>query len=160
MKVYRCWAGGGTVKLVILNSQYAIPDSELVEEVQTEIDPSPQGKGYGIAPIGHVVTVAAATDVKINVSADITLKEGYDLADVQTAVETAISSYLEARRQEWCKQSDTEQVIVRAAYILPAMLNVQNVVDVANITINGETDRISLETDEVPTLGAVTLTEE
>ena len=71
----------------------------------------------------------------------------------------AISSYLEARRQEWCNQSDTEQVIVRAAYILTAMLNVQNVVDVANVTINGETDRITLATDEVPTLGAVTLTE-
>lgn len=159
VKVYRCWNGGGTVKLVILNSQYAIPDSELVEEVQNEIDPSPQGKGYGIAPIGHVVTVAAATDIKINVSADITLKEGYDPADVQTAVEAAINSYLEARRQEWCNQSDTEQVIVRAAYILTAMLNVQNVIDVANVTINGETDRITLETDEVPTLGTVSLTE-
>ena len=92
-------------------------------------------------------------------SADITLKEGYEPTDVQTAVEAAISSYLEARRQEWCNQSDTEQVIVRAAYILTAMLNVQNVIDVANVTINGETDRITLETDEVPTLGTVSLTE-
>lgn len=159
VKVYRCWAGGGTVKLVIMTTQYTIPDSELIDEVQNEIDPSPQGKGYGIAPIGHVVTVTAAAEKKINVAARVTLKSGYDPADVQSAVEAAVDSYLAERRKEWCSQSDTEQVIVRAAYILTAILGVQNVVDVSGVTINGDTDRITMTTEEVPTLGTVSLTE-
>lgn len=160
VKVYRCWNGGGTVKLVLLNSEYDIPTAEMIREVQNTIDPPNQpGLGYGIAPIGHIVTVVAATSVKINVTARLTLKEGYEAADVQPLVEKAIADYLEARRKEWCNQSDTEQVIVRAAYILTAMLNVQNVTDVADVRINKETDRLTLQTDECPVIGTVTLTE-
>ena len=58
MKVYPVWNGGGTVKLVIINSEYQKPSPELVDQVQTIIDPvQNQGMGLGVAPIGHVVTV-------------------------------------------------------------------------------------------------------
>lgn len=159
VKVYRCWNGGGTVKLVILNTEYAIPEQEMIDEVQEVMDPPPQGKGYGIAPIGHVVTTVAATAVPIHLTARISLKAGYRTTDIQPAIERAIETYLLARRQEWCGQKDTEQVIVRTAYLLMTMLNVPNVIDIADVMINGYPDKLVLESDEVPVLGPVTLTE-
>ena len=47
VKVYRCWNGGGTVKLVVLNSDYKPAADELIKEVENVIDPAPKGKGYG-----------------------------------------------------------------------------------------------------------------
>lgn len=51
------WNGGGTVKLIIINSDFGVASSTLVKAVQEAIDPDPQGTGSGIAPIGHTVTV-------------------------------------------------------------------------------------------------------
>ncbi|WP_447515594.1 baseplate J/gp47 family protein, partial [Clostridioides difficile] len=52
-KVYPVWDGGGTVKLVIINSNFKVPSSDLVNLVQEEIDPiGHQGQGLGLAPIG------------------------------------------------------------------------------------------------------------
>lgn len=160
VKVYRCWNGGGTVKLVILASDYSVPVAEQVDEVQTAIDPIPQGKGYGIAPIGHTVTVVPATAVQMNVSATLMLEDGYTVEDVQTSVENAISEYLETQRQLWCGQSDTQSLIIRSAIVLSEILALPKIQDVTNVTINGASDRVELETDEVPILGTVTLTAE
>ena len=159
VKVYRCWNGGGTVKLVILASDYSVPGAERVSEVQTAIDPEPQGKGYGIAPIGHTVTVAAATSVPIDVSATVYLAGGLTVDDIQVAVEEVLNAYMVTLRQTWCNQKDTESLTVRAAIALSEILGVQGIEDVTEVTINGAADRIQLETDEVPVLGTVTLTQ-
>lgn len=45
------WNGGGTVKLIIIDSKYNKASDTLVKRVQEEIDPDPQGTGLGIAPI-------------------------------------------------------------------------------------------------------------
>lgn len=61
VKVYTAWNGGGTVKLRLLDSDNNIPSSELLELVQTQVDPvQNSGEGLGIAPIGHSVTVESA----------------------------------------------------------------------------------------------------
>ena len=158
VKVSRCWNGGGTVKCVVLSSDYNVPDAEFVATLQTAIDPTPQGKGYGIAPIGHTVTVAAATQTAINVTATITPKSGVAVADLQTQIETKIKAYLENLRQIWCNQVDTEYLTARSAYIESSILGVAGVVDVTNSLVNGAT-KYEMAADAVPVLGTVTLTE-
>ncbi|MGI6318487.1 MAG: baseplate J/gp47 family protein [Dethiobacteria bacterium] len=55
-----------------------------MDEVQTAVDPEQnQGQGYGIAPIGHVVTVVGVEEVEINVEPQITLQTGYTWEDVK-----------------------------------------------------------------------------
>lgn len=159
VKVYRCWNGGGTVKTVILASDYSIPGSERVGEVQQMLDPEPQGKGYGIAPIGHTVTVAAATSLPIDISATVFLASGVSVADMQAKIEETLADYLTTLRKTWCNQNDREFLTVRAAIVLSEILGVKNVEDVTDVIINGASDRIQMETDTVPILGTVTLTQ-
>ena len=74
-QVYPVWNGGGTVKIVFIDSTYSVPSSTLVEAVQKAIDPhwndEYAGKGLGKAPIGHVVTVVGAQKYTTNIQATV-----------------------------------------------------------------------------------------
>src|SRR5690606_6581823 len=87
-KVYPAWNGGGTVKCTIIASDWSVPSSSLVNEVQTKIDPTlNSGQGIGAAPIGHVVTIAGVTNHTVNIETTLTLASGVTLAQVQVEVE-------------------------------------------------------------------------
>lgn len=94
VKVYPTPNGrGGTVKLVMMDSTFGVPSSTLLHAVQTAIDPIPnQGKGVGIAPIGHVVTVKGVTTTPIHISTHITYQESWTRADVEPYVYKAIDA--------------------------------------------------------------------
>lgn len=155
VRVYPVWNGGGTVKLVITDSDYNVPTSALIEEVQTQIDPIQNaGEGFGIAPIGHIVTVEAVKEKEINISAEITLQEGYFVEDVIAQLENSWGAYIADLRKKW----GDSNLVVRLSYLDNIALEVSNVVDIANTTINGEHKNLVLEDDYIPKLGEVVLT--
>ena len=73
-KVIPVWDGGGTVKLIITNSTYGVPDESLVDYVQEQVDPTGDQTGLGIAPIGHVVTVVGAEQASLTVACTLVLE--------------------------------------------------------------------------------------
>jgi uncharacterized phage protein gp47/JayE len=153
-KVIPVWNGGGTVKIILLDSEWGVPSPELVAAVQAEVDPvGHQGDGYGIAPIGHVVTVTAVTGVTIDVSFNLTFASGVTWASVQQAVRDAIQSYFNELANVW---ADSENLVVRVSRIETKILNVEGIIDITGTTINGGTANISLDTDSIPVLGVVT----
>ena len=158
VKVYRCWNGGGTVKVVVLDSNLNPPSNEFVAELQAAIDPNSAGQGYGIAPIGHTVTVKAADKTSINISATVTVS-GIDLNTAKSRMTTTLSNYLKALRQQWCTQSEKEFLTIRASMMMVQILSVTGVADVTNIKVNGNSDRVALNSETVPILGTLSLTE-
>lgn len=155
VKSWRCWNGGGTVKISFVTSEYKAPETEFVQKVQEMLDPETgRAQGDGIAPIGHVVTVEGAKEVPINVNATVSVSVGTP-TDYISAIKKNIDDYLKERRKEWTTQDEKHGVIIRAAFILAAILSIQNVVDVTDIQINGQNDRIQLASDEIPTMGEV-----
>lgn len=157
VKAYRCWNGGGTVGLVVLNTEYDTPTAEMLEEVQNVFDPpSDAGLGYGLAPIGHTVTVFGATSVTINVTAIVKPRDGYTLDTLINGLKGAVDAYLLTLRKEWTKQTEKEYLTVRAAYILTALLAVTGVNDVTSLLVNGSTEKIVLNAKEVPVTGELT----
>lgn len=153
VKVYPVWDGGGTVKLVILDSEYSVPSEELVETVQETVDPaSSGGTGTGFAPIGHVVTVMGAEAVAIDVESTFTFEDGWDFDSTLSNIEEAIEDYFIELRQTW---ADEDAIIVRVSQIETRILALAGVMDIEGTTINESTTNVTLGADEVPVLGVV-----
>lgn len=154
VKVEPIWNGGGTVKLIIIDSEYNKPSSTLIDEIQTTVDPEQnQGQGYGIAPIGHVVTVVGVDEKEIDVEPEITLQTGYTWEDVKPAVEAAINDYFAELRSQW---ADSETLVVRISQIEVRVLAINGIVDIQNTKLNGQQQNIELDPYEIPVLGEVT----
>lgn len=145
------WAGGGTVKLIIIDSEFSKPTPELIAFVQEAIDPAPQGTGTGIAPIGHIVTVVGAEERSINVSCTVILLEGYTLTPVKAKIKEAIEGYFLEMRKAW----ENGNLIVRVSQIENRILNIDGVLDVLNTKINGSTENLPLNIEEIPVIGNV-----
>lgn len=145
------WNGGGTVKLIIIDSDYNVASGALIAKVQEEVDPTQSGSGEGFAPIGHKVTVTTATEVPINITTRITFNEGYSWERLQADAVSAIEEYLLSMRKVW----EGGGLVVRVAQIENRLLNLDGVVDIADTTVNGGTDNIVIASDEVPVLGGI-----
>lgn len=167
VQVYPTWNGGGTVKCSILGADYMPASSELVQNVQTAIDPPTSGQGMGLAPIGAQVTIVAPTELTVNVSATLTLAPGYSIEQVQPLVEASIETYLLSVRQAWGNQmgSTTAEYVadVYLSRVTAAIVGTTGVVNATNVQLNGSTaDLILMETgttQQVPVMGTVTLSE-
>lgn len=153
-KVYPVWNGGGTVKIVFVTEAFNVPGSDIVSEIQTAIDPvQNQGKGYGIAPIGHVVTIAAATSKAINVQTEISYAPGHSYSTAKDSIEAALDEYFLFLRKEWGNGDSNTGLIVRISQIETRLLNLNEVLDVQSTTINQSSQNLELEPEEIPVRG-------
>lgn len=151
VKVYPVWAGGGTVKLVFLDSSYEIPSADLVDRVQTAIDPETNhGQGIGFAPIGHTVTVKAADAQVINVQTTLTL-DNVTVGQLANDIKATLNDLATDLKKGWSEQS----IIVRIAHVDARMLNIPGVIDVTGTALNDQGANIELDEEAVPELGEV-----
>lgn len=151
-KVTPIWNGGGTVKLTILNSEFNKASSELIQSVQNIIDPTQDGHGVGLAPIGHVVTVDTVEEIEVNISTSITFDEGYSFDDQKQKIIDTISEYLLEIRKDWANQSNS---IVRIAQIESRIMNIEGVIDISNTKINSSSANLMLTKYQTPKMGGV-----
>lgn len=153
VKVYPGWNGGGTVKLTIIDSNYKSPSSTLINDIQTAVDPEGnQGEGFGIAPIGHIVTIVGVDETEVNVKSEITLQNGYSWEDVQPGVEAVISDYFTELCSQW---ADSAALVVRISQIETRVLGVTGILDIQNTKLNDIQQNLVLGADEIPVLGEV-----
>ena len=153
VKVYPVWKGGGTVKLVITNSENKKPSPTLVEQVQTAIDPvQNQGQGLGIAPIGHVVTVQGVTETAVNITTKITYQDDWNWSAIEGYVNSTIDAYFSQLNASW---ADNENIVVRISQIESALLGVTGVLDITGTTLNGAEQNLVIDADSIPKRGTV-----
>lgn len=145
---------GGTVLVTVVNSlDYGEASNVLLESIQTELDPVQNaGEGYGLAPIGHVVSVKSAETVAVYVTTTVTFEEGSNWTNTKAAIEEVIKAYLLELRQEWAESS---YLIVRVSQLETRILGVKGVIDITNTKINGSAENLSLGEYQVPTFGGV-----
>jgi uncharacterized phage protein gp47/JayE len=158
VRVYRAWNGGGTVKLVIINSQFEAPTQTLIDEIQEAVDPmEQQGEGVGIAPIDHIVTVFPVNQTSIDITLNITYQNGWTWADIEANVQSTIDGYFKELAEEWAKSKDYAGdhtgVIVRISQIETRLLGVAGVMDIADTLLNGGTSNIQLDKESIPIRG-------
>lgn len=160
VKIYPVWDGGGTVKVMILNSDFQVPSEVLIGAVQTELDPIPnQGIGFGIAPIGHVVTVDGVVEQSVNVMVHLTFEDGWDWNAVQPYVEQAIDDYFVELAAQWdsvnWRNDSTSTLVVRISQLETRFLDLTGILDVENTTLNGQVQNLILDVNSIPVRGTV-----
>lgn len=146
-KVIPIWNGGGTVKLIITNSQGGVPTSSLVNDVQEAVDPNQDQQGLGIAPIGHIVTVEGAAAKNIIVSATFTLESGVNPTDIQDSVNNVVDNYFKSLSANWDKE---DNLIARISQLEIRLLGVAGVLDITNTKMNNSSSNLSLQSNEIP----------
>ena len=156
VKVIPVWNGGGTVKLIITDARNEVPSQELVNKVQEKIDPQPQQKGIGIAPIGHKVTVEGVIYKNINITTSVTLEEGITLSNILNNINEVVDNYFSRLKENWDSE---ENIIVRIAQIETRILGISGVKDIQNTKINNLTTNITLKSNEIPKKGTVVVNE-
>lgn len=154
VKPYRAPAGGGTVGITIIDSDFNPPSNTLIEETQTILDPIVNsGEGLGVAPYGHRVTVSGIETVTINVYLKLVISN-VTLGQLQNEIEETISDYFYSLRKDW---QNLNFIIIRQLQIESRLLDIVGVSDVLTSTINGQDGNFNLAHNQVPVLGTVTL---
>lgn len=152
VKMKRRQAGSSYIEIYILDTEYKAASAEIVAAVKEAVDPTAYtGEGYGLAPIGHQVTIHAADEVTINIAMTLDL-EDVTFADIKNLIEEACESYLGELREKW---EDESSLIVRTSGLENKILEVEGVHDVS-LTINGSSLNLTLGEYEIPVLGTVT----
>lgn len=155
VQVRRAWNGGGTVKLVLVSSDYSSVSDDVVSDVQNLFDPIIDGvhTGEGIySIIGHEVTACSAEETKINVISTIELEEGLAFSDIVDDIKEALKEYFSMSCHSW---ADNGKAVVRIGRIESVLTSVSGVVDAYDTTLNGTPSNIIFDGDNIPVIGTV-----
>lgn len=147
------WNGGGTVKIVITDSNFEKPSATLIETVQGIVDPvSTPGEGIGIAPIGHIVTVTGVNETLVNVNTMIVYQPGYDYNAIKTDIEETVDEYLNGLNSVW---EDEDNIVVRISQLETRILGVKGVLDIMNTSINGASENLTVHKENIVKRGVI-----
>lgn len=141
-KITSLWNGANTVKCTILNELNQKASEELVEQVQKVLDPDSQGLGEGKAPIGAIVTVDTAEELKINIDITVEYKEG------KTSAPT-----LEQELKDFFSRIAFERTAVSYLQVTGIISNNNDIDYIVSATINGGREDIPVNSNQVPVLG-------
>ena len=145
------WAGPGTVKVLILDSNGQPANQELIEAVQNHI--APDGNlGGGLAPIGADVTVDAPEVFEVNIALTIVLKDGYTLEDVMEDLTANIKQFLGTFEINTGDRPLDRITVTRLGHVV---LSTEGIADYSGLTVNDNDEYIEIPEQEVPILGDV-----
>lgn len=156
-KIYPTWQGAGTVKAVLISSDYTAVSDYLINQIRAEAVPA-KGSGYGWVSIGHDLTIESVKEVVINVSTQITYAAGYSSSNLSEKIKEKIKEYLKGIAEAWKEGDEHTEAIVYISRLESAILDVQGVLDVNNTSLNKNGSNLTLQSDEIPKLGEVALT--
>ena len=154
-KVVELPGGPGTVSVTLVDSNDRAPSEEIVEAVTAHIEEE--------RPVGAAVTVAAATEREITVTAQVTLTGGAGAGAVQDAFRAALAGYLHTLIEGkystvYYKPAGDQPYALLYNRVLALLLNVEGVENFASLTVNGGTADVTIQAGEIPVLGEVTVT--
>lgn len=153
VKVVPTWNGGGTVKVIITDVEFTPASNVLINNVQNALDPVGHGgDGLGLAPIGHVVTVASASSVTVDITATITYETGWSWESAGEYIKAEIDKYFDELNHEW---DSSDQLVVRISVLESRILNATGVVDITGTTLNGTAANLVVDSDELVERGTV-----
>lgn len=155
VRLRRAPYGGGTVKVIIIDSDFNAPTPEFIAYVQEIIDPVEfKGDGYGTAPIGHSVIVEGVGEVGITIECELILN-GATIGQIEAQANEILEAYVSELRANWYKDLD---INVRITHIESKLLEIDGVEDITITRLNGVESNINL-IEEIPVITEIILKE-
>lgn len=155
----------GYVKINILDDNLKPVSADIVQAVQTAVCPpydAPASSGIGIAPIGAKALVYTVGEQSVDIACSITWETGRGGASDIQAVENAISAYIASTKETWGTMATNDPVTyvvsIYLSRITVAILSVDGVTNVTNVTIDGSAADLVISNGDIPKLGTVTIT--
>lgn len=144
-KVVRTPDGGGTVGIIFTSSEDGEPSVELIQNVKKTLDPTEtEGQGDGLAPIGHVVSVAGVDLKGVTINIDWLLANGADEATVTVQANEIIKDYIREVNAKW---EDNTKLTVSSYQLIARLAEITEIQDIASLTFGDDTTR-TLEAKE------------
>lgn len=142
-KVLPLWNGNGTVKVVIINSNKEVADSDLLERVKNHIEKE--------RPVGANVTVTSATPKIINISVEVEILENFVKENVKEDIKKNVNKYFQdvAFKTEYLSFAKVGSVILTS----------EGVGDYKNLKLNQGTENIEIGEEELIKLGTFDIEE-
>lgn len=160
-KVFPAWQFNGSVLLSVVDPQYNPVGSEFIANLKSQIDPEEStGEGVGIAPIGHYVTITTPERLTVDVGMTVTLANGVSVENVREAIEAKVGEYIDSCRRTFAQDTD---IVIYRARIIDKVLEVPEVLNITNVSLNGEFEDITISDEplvdgqSVPYMGSVTI---
>lgn len=141
-KVIPTWNGPGTVKVIIVDSNYTTASDTLVKNVADYIET--------VRPVGAIVTVVAAKQKTINVAADVT--GNVDLS----AFQEAVKAYFIDIEKKSIQKADAYYVSM--AKVGSLIMEEGRAEDYTALMLNGAAANVVLGNEEIAVLGGVNFT--
>lgn len=141
------WNGINTVKVVLIGNDFRPASEDLVKRVQNYIDPNKNGDGAGVATIGAVTTVVAATQKNVDITI-YGLKVSGALEETKNVIKENLDRYI--------KTSAFNKDYISLAKIGLVIAETKNVEDYREIRLNGTHNKLQLQQDECGVLTGVT----
>lgn len=140
-KVIPLWNGPGTVKVVIVDSNKNPATEDLITNVFQYIEEE--------RPIGATVTVVSAIAKDVEISAKVSLAEGYTIQLVLDKFKSDLEQY---RKDVAFKDS-----YISHAKIGSILLSIDGVLDYTELKLNNAMKNIALGEEEIPIFDTVSL---
>jgi uncharacterized phage protein gp47/JayE len=146
VKCIRSPSGGGTVGIVITDSENGEASEELLKSVKAYLDPiDKEGLGEGIAPIGHIVDVSSVVPRAVTISLDWVLADGTDEAAAYTKAMELIKSYISEVNSGW---EDADGLTLNSYQTLIRLSEMSEITDIVSIKYSG-CESISADWNEI-----------
>lgn len=137
VKIKRTPNGGGTVGVIITDSEGNPASAELRNEVKEILDPEEYtGQGEGLAPIGHKVTVSTVAVSNVEVYFyNVELEAGVSTADIQTEIDQILKSYAAEINANW---EERATIKVYATQVLARCLDIAGIINIESADLDGD----------------------
>lgn len=139
VKVFPVWNGNGTVKLAVLSDDKRAPVPSIIERVKAAVEER--------RPVGALVTVSPAEEVRIDVTARVSLAPDAKLEQVKDQFLAELSSFFAGIA--------FRSVIVPYNRIFGLLLDIDAVLDFSDLKINGGSTNLEIAESQVAVAGAV-----
>lgn len=162
VKVFPAWQNGGSVLLSVVDPEFNPISNEFAELLKERIDPDDDsGKGIGMAPIGHTVTITTPVETNLDVSLTVKIEVNAVQGEVTSKIITVLQNYVQSVRKQF--RQDVNLAVYRARIIDTLFDNISELVNITNVLLNN-VDNDMTYVDEglighqyLPKLGEVTV---